>query len=92
MRVDYNQEVVNDPILTIKNRLNYKIYLRYVFPFARQDFDHNGNEPIPIILVGNKCDLESKKVISYQCGKSVSSKVFFFRRISYYKRSLIQDK
>lgn len=51
--------------------------LEYWIQTIEKDFDHNGNEPIPIILVGNKCDLESKKVVSYQCGKSLSEKNFF---------------
>lgn len=55
----------------ITNRKSYET-LSYWLNTIEKDIDQSNREPIPIIIVGNKCDLENERVVSTYEGEMVA--------------------
>lgn len=42
----------------------------------------NANEDVVKMIIGNKCDMEDKRVVSSDKGQEVSGKVFIYRDLA----------
>lgn len=62
-------------VYDITNRQSYET-LGYWINSIEQDIEKSNKEPIPIIIVGNKSDMEGERTVSAKEGKMVADKNF----------------
>lgn len=74
-------------VYDITNRQSYET-LSYWLNSIEKDIDQSNKEPIPIIIVGNKCDLEEARMVTTDEGNQVADKNFL---PAFYETSAAQN-
>jgi small GTP-binding protein len=62
-------------VYDITNRNSFEM-LDYWLESIRQEVDHSNKDPVPVIIVGNKCDLEFRRAVTHDEGEQVRQKDF----------------